>query len=112
MKQFFYTFLRILTFSTLCFQGWTQTPIESISKPYNFDLARVLISFNLSDAELKTPIKETGALVINNQLELALRQGKAQIKLPLYKTHQITIKVAGFADTTLTLDLKDRKSVV
>jgi hypothetical protein len=110
MKQFFYTFLRVFTLSILCFQGWAQTPIESISKPYNFDLARVVFSFNLTDAELKTPIKETGTLLINNQLELALRQGKGQIKLPLYKTHQLTIKVAGFADTTLTLNLSQRNS--
>lgn len=110
MQQFFYTFLRILTLSALCFHGWAQTPIESLSKPYNFDLARVLFSFNLTDAELRTPVKDTGSILINDQIELALHQGKGQIKLPLYKTHQLTIKVAGFADTTFTLDLSKRTS--
>lgn len=109
MKQFFYSFIYFIVLGG-CAQSWAQTPIESISKTYNFDLARVLFSFSLTDAELKTPINQAGALVINNQIELALRQGKGQIKLPLYKTHQLTIKVAGFVDTTFTLDLSKRTS--
>ncbi|WP_299455209.1 OmpA family protein [uncultured Microscilla sp.] len=109
MTRIFSTFICLIVLSGICLNSLAQTPIESISKTYNFDLAQAVCSFTLTDAELNTSVVDSGKLIINNQTEVALRQGKGQVKLPLYKTHQINVRVAGFVDTTIVLDLTNRE---
>jgi len=94
---------------------WGQTPIESLSKTYNFGIGQVSCTFVLQDAELKIPLNETGQAVrqsvgtpkIENQT-LAIAQGQLKTGLLVGYQHQVTFKVKGFEDTTLVFDFREK----
>ncbi|OJJ16268.1 hypothetical protein BKI52_33785 [marine bacterium AO1-C] len=95
--------------------AWAQKPIESISKTYNFGIGQVNYTFNLQDAELKTPLNETGEVniqsngksPINNQAR-TIAQGQLKTSLFVGYQHRLTFKVKGFEDTTVTVDLRQQ----
>lgn len=101
--------------SAITHQSVAQTPIESLSNTYNFGINQVNYTFVLQDAEFKTPLNSSGQAIIkspkqsqfDNQTR-SITNSRVQLGLPLQHNYQLTLKVKGYQDTTLTLDLTQK----